>query len=60
MKIGDLVEVFGSPIKEEYPIGKVTLVKFIKDSPKLELWYVERADGQYAELFIKKDNDGEK
>jgi hypothetical protein len=59
MKIGDEVIAFGSPFSKEYPIGKVKLVNFITDTPNLELWYVERPDGQFAELFIKKDDDGE-
>jgi hypothetical protein len=58
MKIGETVIAYGDPIKQRYSIGQVTLLSFIKETPYLELWIVERTDGQYGEMFIKKETDG--
>lgn len=58
MTKGETVVAYGSPIKKEYPIGKVTLVSPIKETPYVELWFVEFTDGHYGEMFFKKETDG--
>jgi hypothetical protein len=57
MQTGQVVTLYGDPINQKYPVGKGTLVSFIKETKLLELWFVERPDGGYAEMFIKKDCD---
>ena len=57
MKEGDIVMVFGQPIKLTHPIGQARLVKKIKDQGSIELWHVEYTndEGHTYEAFIKKD-----
>jgi hypothetical protein len=60
MKEGQVVTAYGDPVRQKYPIGEFTLVSFIKETNILELWFVESNDGQYAEMFIKKECNGTK
>jgi hypothetical protein len=58
MKEGNIIDAFGNPIKQIFPLGKVKLLKLIQDSPKLQLWKTEMLNqpGHFHILFIKKDN----
>ncbi len=60
MTKGETVVAYGDPIRQKYPIGKVTLLQQIKETPRLELWIIERSDGQYGEMYLKKETDGTK
>jgi len=59
-KPGDIVMVFGNPIKLENPIGQAKLVLLLSTHPtNLEYWeveYLDSPDYRYQAL-IKKDND---
>jgi hypothetical protein len=60
MKSGDIVTIFGNPIKLEYPVGQARLVKKSSDCNKsqiVEQWEVEYMDdeGHTYPALIKKD-----
>ena len=55
-EIGDVVMVFGQPLKLKSPIGQAKLIKKISDNEILEHWYVEylNDEGHNYEAFIKR------
>ena len=58
MKPGDIVVIFGSPIKCESPIGQARLHKKISDLGAVEEWLVEYLDQEeqlYNALIKKTD-----
>ncbi len=57
MKPGDIIQAFGNPIKLEYPLGQVRLLKKISDHGILEEWQVEYLDQEETvyNILIKKD-----
>jgi len=61
MKPGDIVTIFGNPIKLEHPVGEAKLIKPISRENKLEQWEVEylNDEGHTYMVLIKKD-DGKK
>ena len=59
MKAGDIVMVFGNPIKLECPVGQAKLISLLSAHPKnLEYWEVEFLDHpeHKYQALIKKDN----
>lgn len=58
MKPGDIVMIFGSPIKLEHPNGQARLIQKLTDNGKLEQWQVEYLDdeGHFYNALIKKPN----
>lgn len=58
---GDIVMVFGQPMKLKYPIGQARLVDKISEHDDLEHWHVEflNDEGRTYPQFIRKLN-GEK
>jgi hypothetical protein len=61
-KPGDIVMVFGNPVKCTNPIDMARLVKFIGNhSSILEEWMVEYLDdeGHLYDALIKKTKNGE-
>jgi hypothetical protein len=58
---GDVVMIFGQPMKLTHPIGQAKLVKKISENEILEHWFVEflNDEGHTYEAFIKK-LDGKK
>jgi hypothetical protein len=59
MKAGDIVMIFGNPIKLEHPIGQARLVSLLSSHPtNLEYWEVEYLDSpeHRYQALIKKDN----
>ena len=62
MKEGDVVEAYGDPIRQMYPIGKVKLIQLVKETPNLQLWIAEMKNNgnNYGEVFIKKPANGKK
>ena len=55
-KPGDIIMIFGSPLRCEVPISQAKLIKFIRDLGKLEEWEVEYLDqeGHFYTALIKK------
>ena len=60
MKTGDIVMIFGNPIKLEHPIGQARLIKSISGHPikLLEYWDVEYLDNpdHHYQALIRVDN----
>jgi len=59
MKTGDIVMIFGNPIKLEYPIGKAKLISLLSSHPEnLEFWEIEYLNdpNHHYQALIKKDN----
>jgi len=56
MKINDVVEIYGNPHTQVYPLGKARLIQLIEDCMSLELWEVEFVDqpGRHFNVLIKK------
>jgi hypothetical protein len=57
MKKGDVVMIFGNPVKCLLPVGQAKLIKKISDhSNLLENWQVEYLDdeGHFYNVLIKK------
>jgi hypothetical protein len=62
MKKGDIVMVFGNPIKLQQPIGQARLIKKLPSTnlnSVLEQWQIEYLDdeGHVYEALIKKTKD---
>jgi hypothetical protein len=59
MKEGDIIMIFGNPIKMEYPIGQAKLIEKVSDiNEKIEDWWVEyldQPDHKYIALIKKPD-----
>jgi hypothetical protein len=64
MKPGDIVTVFGNPIKLENPIGQARLIKSISEHPVklLEYWEVEYLDNPdyHYQALIRISNETNK
>ena len=64
MKPGDIVVIFGNPIKLEHPIGQARLISLLSSNPKnLEYWeveYLDSPDHKYQALIKKTDNGTDK
>ena len=56
MKPGDIVMIFGNPIRLEHPNGQARLIQKLTDNGKLEQWQVEYLDdeGHFYNALIKK------
>ena len=60
-KVGDIMMIFGNPIKCEHPIDQGRLIKKVRDvASKLEEWQIEYVndEGQFYSALIKKDCNG--
>lgn len=57
-KAGDIINIFGNPIKLTSPIGQARLVSKISEHECLEHWNVEflNDEGHTYPQFIRKDN----
>ena len=53
MKPGDIKTIYGSPFKEEYPIGKAQLIELIEDFWTAQYWKVKFIDGETINVLIK-------
>ncbi len=60
-KPGDVMMIFGNPVKCENPIGLARLKKLLLENGQTEEWVVEYLDDEehYYNALIKKEN-GEK
>jgi hypothetical protein len=60
MKTGDIVMIFGNPVKFENPIGQTKLIQRATEVRSLEEWWVEYLDdpGKQYIALIKKISDG--
>ncbi len=61
-KQGDVVMIYGNPVKQENPIGKAKLIsKLAARSAKLEYWQIEYIDSpaHKYEAFINTAEDGQ-
>ena len=60
-KPGDIIMIFGNPIKCTHPIDQARLVRKLTETNSLEQWLVEYVndEGQFYEALIKKE-DGKK
>jgi len=62
-KPGDIVMVFGNPIKKEHPIDQAKLIEKKQDLPNnKEQWWVEYLndpDHQYLAIIEKEKDNGE-
>ena len=59
-KPGDIIMIFGNPVRCTTPIGQARLIKYIRDtSPAIEEWLVEYLDqeGHFYEALIKKEDE---
>jgi hypothetical protein len=56
MKKGDIVMIFGNPLKCEFPIDQARLIELITDGNELQKWKVEflNDEGHFYNRFIKK------
>jgi hypothetical protein len=57
MKEGDIVTVFGNPVKCEQPIDQARLIKKVNDLGICEEWTIEytNEEGHRYNALIKKD-----
>ena len=63
MKTGDIVMIYGNPIKLEYPIGEAKLISQIEcHTPNLEYWNVSFLNEPELtrSVLIKKRNGEDK
>lgn len=58
---GDIVMIFGSPVKREHPIDQARLIRKLSENGKLEQWSIEylNDEGHFYEALIKKEDNGE-
>lgn len=60
MKPGDVVMIFGSPVKRKNPIDQARLIEKKSEVGRLEEWWVEYLndpDKQYIALICKDDGE---
>jgi hypothetical protein len=58
MKTGDIITVYGNPIKKEHPIGEAKLIsKLSVRNPKLEYWQVQFVNDPFVtfDVFINTE-----
>jgi hypothetical protein len=63
MTIGDIVTVYGNPVKKESPIGEAKLIsKLSVRSKKLEYWQVAFVNDENVtfDVFINTEKDDKK
>jgi hypothetical protein len=59
-KPGDIVVVFGNPLKSERRVGQAKLIQKLSESTNLEQWSVEylNNEGYFYNALIKKQKNG--